>query len=123
MSKNNDWIIDPKVNEFVNHLEGGLALAGFPFKQFSPQWVQLEHAENKTKYNGLIFNQVPNCQKEEFNVCVAPDGIHFAGENTSKLPFSFDQPPSKLAILFLVNIIQGNIIDPPSCPHCEEKKK
>ena len=88
MSKNKDRISDPKVNEFVNRLEGGLALAGFPFKDFSPQWVQLEHADTKAEYTGLIFNQVPKGKDEEFNVCVAPHGVHFAGENTSKLPFN-----------------------------------
>jgi len=123
MSKNKEWIIDPKVTEFVNHLEGGLALAGFPFEDFSPQWVQLEHIDNKAEYNGLIFNQVPKGKDEQFNVCVADDGIHFAGENTSKLPFNFDQSPSKLAVLFLVTIMKGNIVKPPSCPKCEEWKK
>lgn len=123
MSKNKEWIIDPKVSEFVNHLEGGLATAGFSFEDFSPQWVQLEHEDTKAEYNGLIFNQVPKGKDKEFNVCVAPDGIHFAGKNTSKFPFKFDQPPSKLAILFLVAIMQKNTIKPPSCPKCEEWKK
>ncbi len=123
LSGKKDWIIDPKVHEFINHLEGGLALAGFPFKDFSPQWVQLEHIDNNAEYNGLIFNQVPKGDDEQFNVCVANDGIHFAGENTSSLPFSFDQPPSKLAILFLVTIMQGDIVNPPCCPHCEKDKK
>lgn len=123
LSGKRDWIIDPKVMEFVNHLEGGLAIAGFSFEDFSPQWVCLahkdfQHAEN----NGLIFNQVPKGKDEKFNVCCAPDGIHFAGEGTSKLPFTFDQPPSKLAVLFLVSIIQGNTVTPPSCPHCEENE-
>ena len=122
LSGKKDWIIDPKVTEFVNHLEGGLALAGFPFKDFSPQWVQLEHIDNKAEYNGLIFNQVPKGHDEKFNVCVANDGIHFAGENTSKLPFNFDQPPSKLAIMFLVSIMQNKTISPPPCPHCDAQK-
>lgn len=122
MSKNKQWIIDPKVNEFLIHLEGGLALAGFPFKDFSPQWVKLEHTDNKAEYNGLVFNQVPKGNDPDMTVCVANDGIHFAGENTSSLPFSFDQPPSKLAILFLVSIMKGDIIEPPCCPHCEKEK-
>mgnify|MGYP003138607800 CR=1 FL=1 len=122
MKKNKAWIIVPKVNEFVNHLEGGLAQAGLAFEQFFPKWVQLEHVENKAEYNGLVFSQVPNCQKDEFSVCVAPDGIHFAGENTSILPFSFDQPPSKIAILFLVTIIKGDIVNPPCCPKCQKEK-
>ena len=41
LSGKRDWIIDPKVMEFVNHLEGGLAIAGFSFEDFSPQWVCL----------------------------------------------------------------------------------
>ena len=122
MSKNKQWIIDPKVNEFINHLEGGLELAGLSFKDFCPQWVKLEHEVTKEKYNGLIFNQEPCGNDQSLNVCVASDGIHFAGENTSSLPFSFDQPPSKLAILFLVSMMQGDIIEPPCCPHCEKEK-
>ena len=121
MNKNKEFIIDSKVNEFVNHLEEGLALAGLSLKDFCPQWVQLEHEVTKEKYNGFIFNQEPCGNDEKLNVCVAGDGIHFAGKNTSILPFSFDQPPSKLAILFLVSIIKGDIIKPSCCPNCDKE--
>ena len=120
----NDLNIDPNVIEFVDHLEGGLAAAGLSFDNYLPQYVTLEHADDKSKtYNGLIFSQVANPSDNLYNVCVAQNGVHFRGEGASMLPFNDDQPPSKLAILFLVAIIQGDIINPPSCPHCEDNKK
>lgn len=116
--------IDPRVTEFVDHLEGGLAAAGLSFKDYLPQYVKLEHTDDKAKtYDGLIFSQVANPSDNLYKVCVTSEGVHFYGENSSKLPFDFDQSPSKVAILFLVAMIKQEIIDPPSCPHCEERKK
>lgn len=115
--------IDPRVTEFVDHLEGGLAAAGLSFADYLPQYVKLEHAEDQSKtYDGLIFSQVANPSDNLYKVCVTQDGVHFYGENASKLPFNFDQSPSRVAILFLVAMIKEEIIDPPSCPHCEEQK-
>ena len=118
-----DFKIDPRVTEFVEHLEMGLNAAGLNFEDYRPQYVQLEHEDTKEIYSGLIFSQVSNPSDSSYRVCVAKDGVHFYGSNASKMPFNFDQSPSRVAILFLVGMIKGDIIDPPSCPHCEEKKK
>ena len=117
-----DFKIDPRVTEFVEHLEMGLNAAGLNFEDYLPQYVQLEHEDTKEIYSGLIFSQVSNPSDSQYKVCVALDGVHFYGSNASKMPFNFDQSPSKVAILFLVAMIKGDIIDPPCCPHCEEKK-
>ena len=123
MSKN-ELNIDPRVTEFIDHLEGGLAAAGLSFNDYLPQYVRLEHADDSSKtYDGLIFSQVANPSDNLYKVCVANDGVHFYGANASKLPFNFDQSPAKVAILFIVAMIKEEIIDPPNCPHCEEKKK
>ena len=119
-----DINIDPRVTEFVDYLEGGLAAAGLSFEHYLPQYVKLEHADDKTKtYDGLIFSQVANPSDNLYKVCVTSEGVHFYGANSSKLPFNFDQSPAKVAILFIVAMIKEEIIDPPSCPHCEERKK
>ena len=120
--KKKEFNLDPRVREFIDHLEGGLAAAGLSFSDYLPQYVILEHADDKTKtYDGLIFSQVANPSDNLYKVCVAEDGVHFYGANASKLPFNFDQSPAKVAILFLVAMIKKEIIDPPNCPHCEEK--
>lgn len=116
-----NFILDPRVTEFLKHLETGLAQAGLDFKSFSPRYVYLKDEGTNQDTNGCIFSQVINPKDFEDTVCVAPDGISFPEPNTSKLPFSFDQPPSLVAVLFLVAMIKGEVIDPPSCPHCKEE--
>jgi len=32
-----------------------------------------------------------------------------------------ESPPTKIAILFLVAMIQGDVITPPDCPCCAEE--
>ena len=118
-----EFNFDPRVREFIDHLEGGLAAAGLSFADYLPQYVILEHADDKTKtYDGLIFSQVAKSYDPIYQVCVANDCVHFYGANSSKLPFNFDQSPSRVAILFLVAMIKEEIIDPPNCPHCQEDK-
>ena len=118
-----NFILDPRVTEFLKHLETGLAQASLNFKDFNPTYVTLHDEENRDKLiNGCIFSQVINPVNAENTVCVAPDGISFPEPSKSKLPFSFDQPPSLVAVLFLVAMIKKELIDPPSCPHCKEGK-
>lgn len=117
-----DFILDPRVTEFLKHLETGLAQAGLDFKDFNPKYVYLKDEGKNVDTNGCIFSQIINPNDFAYTVCVAPDGISFPEPNKSKLPFSFDQPPSLLAVLFLVSMIKEELIDPPSCPHCEEGK-
>ena len=115
-----NFILDPRVTEFLKHLETGLAQAGLDFKSFNPRYVYLKDEGKNEDTNGCIFSQVINPKDFVNTVCVTPDGVSFPEPNKSKLPFSFDQPPSLLAVLFLVSMIKGEIIDPPSCPYCEE---
>ena len=119
----NDFKIDPRVTEFIDHLEGGLVAAGLNFNDYHPQYVKLQQVDASSKtYDGLIFSQVAKSEDPIYQVCVANDGVHFYGANSSKLPFNFDQSPSRVAILFLVAMIKEEIIDPPNCPHCQEDK-
>ena len=116
-----DFTLDPRVTEFLQHLETGLAQAGLDFEDYNPTYVQLHDEEKRDKLiGGCIFSQVINPTDTEHTVCVAPDGISFPEPNKSKLPFSIDQPPSMVAILFLVAMIKELVLDPPSCPHCKE---
>ena len=119
-----EFTLDPRVTEFLQHLETGLAQAGLDFEDYNPTYVQLHDEENRDKLiGGCIFSQVIKPIDNENTVCVAPDGISFPEPSTSKLPFKFDQPPSMVAILFLVAMMQEKIIDPPSCPHCEAESE
>jgi len=119
-----DFTLDPRVSEFVSHLETGLAQAGLDFEDYNPTYVRLHDEKNRDKLtNGLIFSQVINPVDANNTVCVAYDGISFPEPNRSKLPFNIDQPPSMVAVLFLVAMIKEEIIDPPSCPHCEAESE
>ena len=118
-----DLTIDPRVTEFLQHLETGLAQAGLDFEDYNPTYVQLHDEEKKGKLvGGCIFSQVINPTNTEHTVCVAPDGISFPEPNKTKLIFSIDQPPSKVAIMFLVAMMKELVIDPPCCPDCEKEK-
>ncbi len=118
-----DFTLDPRVTEFLQHLETGLAQAGLDFDDFNPTYVSLHDEKNRDKLtNGCIFSQVINPTDAENTVCVAYDGISFPEPNKTKLPFTFDQPPSMVAVLFLVAMIKNELIDPPICPNCEMDK-
>ena len=117
-----DFTLDPRVTEFLEHLESGLAQAGLDFENYNPTYVHLRDENTNELTTGCIFSQVINPTDTEHTVCVAYDGVSFPQNKHSKLPFNIDQPPSMVAILFLVAMIKEKIIDPPSCPHCEKEK-
>ena len=94
-----DLPIDPRVTEFLTHLETGLAQAGLDFEDYDPTYVHLQNEDTNELTTGCIFSQVINPVNLENTVCVAPDGISFPEPNTTKLPFNFDQPPSLVAVL------------------------
>ena len=118
-----DLPIDPRVTEFLQHLETGLAQAGLDFEDYNPTYVQLQNEDTNELTTGCIFSQVINPNDATNTVCVNYDGISFPAGRHSKLPFNIDQPPSMVAILFLVAMIKEEIIDPPSCPHCEAENE
>ncbi len=121
MSKNLN--IDPRVTEFLTHLETGLAQAGLDFEDYDPTYVHLQNEDTNELTTGCIFSQVINPVDAVNTVCVNYDGVSFPADRHTKLPFNIDQPPSMVAILFLVAMIKEEIIDPPLCPHCEKDKK
>ena len=118
-----DLPIDPRVTEFLQHLETGLAQAGLDFEDYNPTYVHLRHEDTNELTTGCIFSQVINPVDNVYTVCVNYDGVSFPADKHSKLPFNIDQPPSMVAVLFLVAMMKEEIIDPPSCPHCEAESE
>lgn len=57
----NDFKIDPRVTEFIDHLEGGLVAAGLNFNDYHPQYVKLQQVDDSSKtYDGLILVRLLN---------------------------------------------------------------
>jgi len=102
------------VQIFVDHLSVGLDSAGLELEDFSPTVVK----DRKTKEQGFLF-----CQKiddVDTSVIVFNDRVEF-GSNSVSLIMNNEQPPTKVAILFLVAMIQEEPLLPPDCPCCTEE--
>ena len=103
---------------FVDHLTVGLNAAGLDFSDFHP----MTGVSKETGEFGLLFTQIPYEEEGslETTVIVHNDRIDFLDHSVS-LIMNNEKPPSELAILFLVAMIQGQVITPPDCPCCAEE--
>ena len=99
---------------FVDHLTVGLNAAGLDFDDYSPMTV----TNKETKEIGLLFCQ--QIDDIETSAIVFNDRVEFADHSVA-LMMNNAQPPTKIAILFLVAMIQGDVITPPNCPCCAEE--
>ena len=102
------------VQIFVDHLYAGLEQAGLDFDDYSPMTV----TNKETKEIGLLFCQ--HIDDIETSAIVFNDRVEFADHSVS-LIMNNESPPTKIAILFLVAMIQGDVITPPDCPCCAEE--
>jgi len=100
---------------FVDHLSVGLDSAGLDLEDFSPIVVK----DRETKEQGFLFFQEIN--DDDTSVVVFNDRVEF-GSNSVSLIMNNEQPPTKVAILFLVAMIQKEPLLPPTCPCCEEEE-
>ena len=100
---------------FVDHLSVGLDSAGLKLADFSPTVVK----DRETKEQGFLFFQEIN--DDDTSVVVFNDRVEF-GSNSVSLIMNNEQPPTKVAILFLVAMIQKEPLLPPTCPCCEEEE-
>ena len=74
--------------------------------------------DKKTNEKGFMFAQI---QGNIDSIVVAfNDRVEF--NNGSSLIIGKSQPASKVAILFIVSIIQKNPINAPKCPECEKEE-
>ena len=102
------------LDEFIQHLSYGIDAAGIDFEELNPMYV----IDKKTNENGFMFAQI---QGDIDSIVVAfNDRVEF--NNGSSLVISKSQPASKVAILFIVSIIQNNPIAAPLCPECEKEE-
>ena len=102
------------VKIFVDHLHAGLEQAGLNFDDYNPTTV----TNKETKETGFLF-----CQQVgdvDSSAIVFNDRVEFADHSVS-LVMSNESPPTRSAVLFLVAMIQGDVITPPSCPCCAEE--
>ena len=99
---------------FVDHLTVGLNAAGLDFDDYSPMTV----TNKETKEIGLLFCQ--QIDDIETSAIVFNDRVEFADHSVA-LIMNNESPPTKIAILFLVAMIQGDVITPPNCPCCAEE--
>ena len=106
--------VPANVQTFVDHLSHGLNMAEFDIDKFYPCWVK----HNETKENGFLFMQSEG--ERDTAVTVFQDRIEFLDSHVS-LIMNNELTPAKAAIMFLVAIIQGNVITPPECPCCAEE--
>ena len=103
------------VQIFVDHLSVGLDSAGLKLADFSPTVVK----DRETKEQGFLFCQ--EIDDVDTSVVVFNDRVEF-GSNSVSLIMNNEQPPTKVAILFLVAMIQKEPLLPPTCPCCEEEE-
>ena len=103
---------------FVDHLTVGLDAAGLDFADYKP----MTGVSKDTGEFGLLFTQVHYEEEDslETTVIVHNDRIAFLDHSVS-LMMNNEKPASELAILFLVAMIQGQVITPPDCPCCAEE--
>ena len=85
-----DLPIDPRVTEFLQHLETGLAQAGLDFRDYNPTYVHLRNEDTNELTTGCIFSQVINPIDAVNTVCVNYDGVSFPVDLHSKIPFKFE---------------------------------
>ena len=102
------------VQIFVDHLQAGLDAAGLDFDDYNPMTV----TNKETKEIGFLFCQ--QIDDIETSAIVFNDRVEFADHSVS-LIMNNESPPTKIAILFLVAMIQGDFITPPNCPCCAEE--
>ena len=107
------------VQIFIDHLTVGLESAGLDIADFKP----MTGVNKETGEFGLLFTQIPYYEEDsiETTVIVHNDRVEFLDHNSS-LIMNNEQPPTKVAILFLVAMIQEEPLLPPSCPCCEEEE-
>ena len=102
------------IQVFVDHLAVGLDAAGLDFDDYNPTTV----TNKETKEVGFLFCQ--QIDDVETSAIVFNDRVEFANHSVS-LIMNNESPPTKIAILFLVAMIQGDVITPPDCPCCAEE--
>ena len=115
LRKVSDPKLPPNVAVFQDHLALGLECFDLDWFNFRP------HTCNHKEYgNGILFSQLDNTHKEccsaEHSLIVSNQGLHLADKKL--LPFSNEQPPTKMAIL----VLSAMVMEQPlnfECPECD----
>ena len=112
-------VTDPKlplnVAIFQDHLALGLECFDLNWFDFRPHTCS-----NKEYGDGLLFSQLDDSHKEccqaENSLIVSNEGLHLP--NKKILPFSNEQPPTKMAMLVLSAMVQKQPLH-FECPECD----
>ena len=103
---------------FGDYLDTGLLLFDGNFEDFNPTIVSHE-----THGIGLLFTQL---KEEDYGVEKAVDHSVIAFEEGVSFPsggliyFNNEQPPEKVALLFLAALLKEVPVGCPKCSNCEE---
>ncbi len=109
--------LPPNVSVFQDHLALGLECFDLDWFDFRP------HTCNHKEWgNGILFSQVDrkhtdSCAAEE-SLIVSNEGLHLP--NKQMLPFSNEQPPTKMALLVLAAMVLQAPLNFEPCPDCND---
>ena len=100
---------------FQDHLALGLECFDLDWFDFRPHTCK-----NKEYGNGLLFSQLDKSHKEccqaENALIVSNQGLHLPNEKI--LPFTNEQPPTKMALLVLSAMVNEQPLH-FECPECD----
>ena len=103
LRKVSDPKLPPNVAVFQDHLALGLDCFDLNWYDFRPHTCS-----NKDYGDGLLFSQLDDSHGEKFaaehSLIVSNEGLHLP--NKKILPFSNEQPPTKMAMLVLSAMVQ-----------------
>ena len=107
--------LPPNVAVFQDHLALGLDCFQLDWFDFAP--MTCTHKEHG---DGIAFSQYDKYHddhcKENFNLIVSNDGLHMP--NKKIMPFSNEQPPTKMVLLVLSALIMQEPLH-FECPQCD----
>tara|TARA_Y100000401_G_C8198217_1_gene162230 strand:- start:154 stop:513 length:360 start_codon:yes stop_codon:yes gene_type:complete len=107
--------LPPNVKVFQDHLALGLECFELDWFDFSP--MTCTHRQHG---DGLAFSQYGNWHedacKENYSLIVSNEGLHMP--NQKLMPFTNEQPPTKMALLVLSAMVMQNPLN-YTCPNCD----
>jgi len=106
--------LPPNVKVFQDHLALGLECFDLDWFDFRPHTCK-----NKEYGNGLLFSQLKGVSAKfaaKFSIIVSNEGLHLPNEKI--LPFTNEQPPTKMALLVLSAMVNKQPLH-FECPECD----
>ena len=108
--------IGPLAERFGSYLEAGLHCFGEQFQDFDPSYI-----EEEKNGRGLMFSQFKEETYgregwEQYIVAVFEHGVVWP--SGASICFTNEQPPEKVALLFLSALTREIAVSEPTCSEC-----